>query len=124
MGQTSSGALFEFYSATGNARPPSQKAARDDKRSVPRANPRLAGTTLSRGCWPHAQVVASVNDQHAHAGFVSSAVPRSAGLLLLVRAHPAESAVRLFDRASGKNGSIAGAARTDGTLCLIFPYWC
>jgi len=24
---------------------------------------------------PHAQVVASVNDQHAHAGFVSSAVP-------------------------------------------------
>ena len=33
-----------------------------------------------------------------------AALPWAAGLLLLVRAHPAECAVRLSDRASGKNG--------------------
>ena len=79
-------------------------AARDRKHSVPRPNPRLAGTAVSRCCRPHAQVVAAVNDQHAHAGFVSSVVPRPADLLFLVRAHPAECVVRLPDRASGKNG--------------------
>src|SRR5258705_13442848 len=104
MGQASSRALFEFHSATGNARAPSQKAATDSKHSVPRPNPGLAATSLSRRCRPHAQVVAPVNDQHAHAGFISSAVSRPADLLLLVRAHSAESAVRLSDRASGKNG--------------------
>src|SRR6266481_8401531 len=101
MGQASSRTLLEFHIATGNARTRSQKAARDRKRSVPRRNPRLAGTALSRCCRPHAQVVASVNDQYAHAGFISSAVSRPADLLLLVRAYPAESVVRLPDRASG-----------------------
>jgi CDP-alcohol phosphatidyltransferase len=104
MGQASSRALFEFHSATGNARAPSQKAGRDRKHGVPRPNPRLAGKALSRRCRPHAQVVAPVNDQHAHAGFISSPVPRAAGLLLLVRTYPAECVVRLPDRASGKNG--------------------
>src|SRR5947207_2539524 len=104
MGQASSRALFEFYSAAGNTCARSQKVARDRKHSVPQPNPWLAGTTLSRRCRPHAQVVASVNDQHAHAGFISSAVSRPTGLLLLVRAYPAECAVRLSDRASGKNG--------------------
>src|SRR4029453_5593551 len=99
MGQASPRALLEFHSATGNPRAPSQKAVRDRKRSVPRPNPRLARTALSRRCRPHAQVVASVNDQYANAGFFSSAVPRPAGLLLLVRAYPAESVVRLSDRA-------------------------
>ena len=104
MGQASSRALFEFHSATGNARAPSQKAARDRKHSVPRPNPQLAATALSKRCRPHAQVVAAVNDQYAHAGFVSPAVSRPADLLLLVRADPAESVVRLPDRPSGKNG--------------------
>src|SRR5882762_1598307 len=104
MGQASSRALFEFHSATGNARAPYQKAARDRKHSIPRPNPRLAGTALSRRYRPHAQVVAPVNDQHTHAGFVSSAVPWATGLLFLVRTHPAEYVVRLPDRASGKNG--------------------
>src|SRR6476659_9644134 len=104
MGQTSPRALLEFHSATGNARAPSQKAARDRKRGVPWPNSRLAGAALSRCCLPHAQVVAPVNDKHAHAGFIPCALPWAAGLLLLVRAHPAECAVRLSDRASGKNG--------------------
>ena len=104
MGQASARALFEFHSATGDARAPSQKAARDSRRGVPRPNPRLAGTALSRCCRAHAQVVAPVNDQHAHAGFVSPVVPWPADLLLLVRAYPAESVVRLSDCASGKNG--------------------
>src|ERR1700726_807097 len=104
MGEGSSRALFEFHSATGNARPPSQKDARDRKHTVPRPNPRLARTALSRRCRPHAQVVAAINDEHAHAGFISSAVPWAAGLLLLVRAHPTECPVHLPDRASGKNG--------------------
>src|SRR5258707_10586344 len=104
MGQASSRALFEFHSATGNARALSQKAARDRKHSVPRPNPGLAATALSKRCRPHAQVVAAVNDQHAHAGFVSPAVPWAADLLLLVRADPAESVVRLSDCPSGKNG--------------------
>src|SRR6188472_276765 len=101
MGQASPRALLEFHSATGSARTPSQKAARDGKHSVPRPNPRLAGTALSRCCKPHAQVVASVNDQHAHGSLISSPVGWAAGLLLLVRARPAECAVRLPDRASG-----------------------
>src|SRR6266478_6269397 len=101
MGQASSRALFEFHYATGNTRAPSQKAARGRKHSVSWPNPRLVGTALSKRCRPHAQVVAAVNDQHAHAGFVSSAVSRPADLLLLVRAYPAESVVRLPDRASG-----------------------
>src|SRR6476661_10889186 len=104
MGQASSRALFEFHSATGNARAPSQKAARDRKHSVPGPNSGLAATALSKRCRSHAQVVAPVNDEHAHAGFISSAVPWPADLLLLVRAHSAECAVRLSDRASGKNG--------------------
>src|SRR4029079_16188309 len=123
MGQDSCGALFEFHSAAGNARATSQKTARDGKDGVPGPNPRLAGTTLSRRCRPNAQVVASVNDQYTHAGSVSAAVPWAAGLLLLVRTHPAESAVPLFDRASGKNGRIAGATRDCATLCLSFPDW-
>src|SRR5215216_3454376 len=104
MGQASARALFEFHSAAGNARAQSQKAARDRKHSVPQPNPRLAGTALSRRCRSHAQVVASVNDEYAHAGFISAAVRWAAGLLLLVRAYPTECAVRLSDRASGKNG--------------------
>src|SRR5262245_2803837 len=104
MGQDSSGALFEFYSAAGNACAPSQKAARGRKHGVTRPNPRLAGTALSRFCRPNAQVVASVNDQHAHAGFVSAAVPWATSLLFLVRADSAECAVHLSDRETGKNG--------------------
>src|SRR5439155_20992945 len=42
-------------------------------------------------------------------------------LLLLVRAHPTEFAVRLPDRPSGKNGCIAGAARGGATFCVSFP---
>src|SRR4029453_1489399 len=106
MGQASSRALFEFHFATGNVRAPSQKAARDRKQNVPWPNTRLAGTALSRLCRQHAQVVASLNDQHAHAGFISSAVRWAAGLLLLVRAHPAECAIRLSNRTSGKDGGI------------------
>src|SRR5260370_1852806 len=90
MGQASARALFEFHSAAGNARAPSQKAARDRKHSVPRPNPRLAGTALSRWRWPYAQGVAAVNDQHADAGFISSAVSRPADFLLLFRAYPAQ----------------------------------
>src|SRR5205085_611145 len=104
MGQASSRALFEFHSATGNARAESQEAALHRKRDVPRPNPRLAGTALSRGCRQHAQMVASVNDQYAHGGFISSAVPRAAGLLLLVRTNPTEPAVHLPADASAKNG--------------------
>ena len=79
------------------------------KRSVPRPNPRLAGTALSRCCRPHAQVVAAVNDQHAHAGFVSSAVPRTADLLFLVRTDPAECVVRLPDLRQEKMAESSGA---------------
>src|SRR5205814_572922 len=104
MGQGSSRTVFEFHSAAGNARARSQKADRDRKRSVPRPNPRLAGTALPRGCRQHAQMVASVNDQYAHGGFISSAVPRAAGLLLLVRTNPTEPAVHLPADASAKNG--------------------
>src|SRR5215469_3288987 len=104
MGQAYSRSLFEFHAPTGNARPQSQKAARDRKHGIPGPDPRLAGKALSKRCRPNAHMVASINDQHAHAGFVSAAVPWAAGLLLLVRAYPSESAVRLSDRASGKNG--------------------
>ena len=72
MGQDSCGALFEFHSATGNARATSQKTARDHKYGVPGPNPRLARTALSRRCRPNAQVVASVNDQHTHGNKIQS----------------------------------------------------
>src|SRR5262245_44764074 len=104
MGQASSRALFEFHFATGNARARSQKTVADRKHRLPRPNSWLAGAALPGHCRSNAQVLAPVNDQHAHAGFVSATVPWAAGLLLLVRAHPAECAVHLPDRASGKNG--------------------
>src|SRR5207249_846140 len=84
MGQASSSALSKFHSPTGNPRAAIEKTARNRERIFPWPNPRLAAAALPGRSLPDAQTLDTVDDQHTHAGVVSSAFYRAAGLLLLV----------------------------------------
>src|ERR1043166_8025506 len=60
-------------------------------------------------------MVAFIDDQHADADLVCATVRRPASLLLLVRADPAQFAVRLSPVSPGKNGRVAAENRRDLT---------
>src|SRR5207302_671468 len=92
-----------LYSSTRDARATSEKFARYNQPTVPWRNSELAKHALSESGQPNVQVVGSVDDEHPDAGFIRSPVHRPADLLFLVRTHPAQFAVRLFDYSPGNH---------------------
>ena len=58
-------------------------------------------------------MVETVDDEYPDAGFICPSVHQPTGLLFLVRADPAQPALRLPSFSPGKNGRIAGENRQD-----------
>jgi hypothetical protein len=69
-------------------------------------------------------MVGTVDDEHPDAGLVCPSVYRPTSLLLLVRADPAEFALRLPSVSPGKNGRIAAKkvrTRLIGRFVMLSP---